>query len=614
MIRGSLGSKLGVWLLCSLTWILAACASFRRPVPAETLPKRMVLALDGVDYRDVLEARQRGRFAAFHAPARLVSTFPSISDIAWHAIFGVQPPAGYQRVYYSTRHKAVLGDAFSAIRPIEYEERMDYAFDTKFHHLGAYLMSWPVARREVDADVEHVLRTRDRETVYLYNVGPDALQHTRGDVARYLDHLSDRLDSLQARYGRRTGRTLDMVLLSDHGHNRARDAAFIPITESLAAHGFEVARAIAAANQVAFSVDGVTTGFGVFCAPDSVARVAVLLAAVEGVELVTARISAERFTVRAHSPDGRIQLAHIDWQPARSTQANGEQAVARYRYVPEVGDPLGALASVARLKEAGALDADGFATEDAWVAQSSTAKYPAAVVRIVHGHVHATRNPAPILVSVLDAYRVGLGMVSVANRLRPLGGTHGALGESNALGMVLSNGTAPHDDVAWRVREQFGGFDDLKTPRVPGGTIAVVSSADLRRDRFAQRSWSSWQTMPDSVPLVVVALRAKDLRQGSDSIWVRFEVRERDRSENNGRVVRSTALPLADAWRNSERPLRAWLAADAGLTGLDPRHEHSLRIQLEYRQVRAGVMETVRSQTLLKVELRVALDGTPWSY
>ena len=108
MIRGSQGSKLGVWLLCSLTWTLAACAPLRRSVPAEALPRRMVLALDGVDYRDVLEARQRGRFAAFHAPARLVSTFPSISDIAWHAIFGVQPPAGYQRVYYSIRHHAVL--------------------------------------------------------------------------------------------------------------------------------------------------------------------------------------------------------------------------------------------------------------------------------------------------------------------------------------------------------------------------------------------------------------------------------------------------------------------------------------------------------------------------
>lgn len=614
MIRGSQGSKLGVWLLCSLTWTLAACAPLRRSVPAEALPRRMVLALDGVDYRDVLEARQRGRFAAFHAPARLVSTFPSISDIAWHAIFGVQPPAGYQRVYYSIRHQAVLGDAFSSIRPIEYEERMDYAFDTKFHHLGAYLMSWPVARREVDADVEHVLRTRDRETVYLYNVGPDALQHTRGDMARYLDHLSERLDTLQARYGRRTGRTLEMVLLSDHGHNRARDAVFIPITESLAAHGFEVARTLVAPNQVAFSVDGVTTGFGVFCASDSVERVAALLAAVEGVELVTTRTSDTRVRVQARAADGSVHLAHLDWRPAVPAQGNGEQAAARFRYVAEHGDPLDALPIIERLRASGALDAEGFASETAWVVQSTMAKYPAAVVRIVHGHVHATRNPAPILVSVLDSHRVGLGMVSVANRLRPLGGTHGALGESNALGVVMSNGTVPHDDVAWRVREQFGGFDDLKTPPVTGGSVSVVSSADLRRDRFAQRSWASWQTLPDSVPLVVLALRTKDLRPGNDSVWVRFEVRERDRSEDNGRVVRSTALPLSDGWRNTEQPLRAWLAADAGLTKLDPRHEHSLRVQLEYRQFREGVPETVRSQTLLKVDLRVAPDGTPWSY
>jgi hypothetical protein len=116
----------------------------------------VVLALDGVDYRDVQTARARGLFRSFRPPGRLVSTFPSISDIAWHAIFGVQPPAGYQRVFYSLRQNIVLGEPLDAIRPIEYEERMDAAFDAKFHHLGAYLMSGPVARREIDTDMRTV--------------------------------------------------------------------------------------------------------------------------------------------------------------------------------------------------------------------------------------------------------------------------------------------------------------------------------------------------------------------------------------------------------------------------------------------------------------------------
>ncbi|NCW44772.1 MAG: hypothetical protein EBV77_04665, partial [Gemmatimonadaceae bacterium] len=391
--------------------MLAGCASFQRPVPAEALPRRVVLALDGIDYRDVMEARQRGRFAAFHPPARLVSTFPSISDIAWHAIFGLYPPAGYQRVYYSARHNAVLGDALSAISPIEYEERMDYAFDTKFHHLGAYLISWPVARREVNTDVDLVLGTRNRETVYLYNVGPDALQHTRGDVHRYLDHLDERLTELLTRYRERTGRELEVIVLSDHGHNRAREAEFAPLVEALAAHGFESARSIARANQVAFSVDGVTTGFGVFCAPDSVARVASLLAGMPAVDVVTQRVNDSLFTVMRHDGPGELRLGAV-----RRRRVAGED---RYRYTSERGDPLELDSAVLRMRAAGVLDADGYATTSSWVQFTAGAPYPVAPPRIVHGHLSATRNPAPILVSIHDTFRVGLGLVSVANRLRP---------------------------------------------------------------------------------------------------------------------------------------------------------------------------------------------------
>lgn len=614
MKRTPRGSKLGTWVLCSLAWSLSACTPLRRSVPAEALPRRVVLALDGLDYRDVLAARQRGRFAAFHEPARLISTFPSISDIAWHAIFGVQPPAGYQRVYYSTRHNAVLGDALSAIRPIEYEERMDYAFDTKFHHLGAYLISWPVAKNEVDADVDHVLRTRNRETVYLYNVGPDALQHTRGDISRYLDHLSDRLDTLQARYRQRTGRALEMVILSDHGHNRARDAAFIPIVESLAAQGFVASRSIGAPNQVAFSVDGVTTGFGVFSAPDSVERVAALLADVRGVDVVSSRVAKNRFAVRARDDSGRVQRAYIDRRTDSDGGTGASSASARLRYTVEQGDPLQLQPVLAAMQSAGWLDADGFAPESVWVAQTLRSRYPAAISRIVHGHTLATRNAAPILVSLSDDYRVGLGMVSVANRMRPLGGTHGALGETNALGVILSNSIVPRDDVAWRVRDQFGGFDDLKVPSVHAGAVHVVSSDDVRRDRFARQTWTNWHSMPDSAPLVVVTVRDKDLRRGHDSVFVRFEVRELDRSSRDGRVVRSVALPLSAAWANTAQPLRAWRAHDAGLTGLDPGGTYTMRVLVQYRRPTADGMAIEREQTLLTTALRVAPDGTPWSY
>lgn len=612
MIRASWGSKLKQGLLGCLLVVLSGCASLPRPVPAELLPRRVVLALDGVDYRDVMEARQRGRFAAFHPPARLVSTFPSISDIAWHAIFGVYPPAGYQRVYYSTRHNTVLGDALSAIRPIEYEERMDYAFDTKFHHLGAYLISWPIARREVNTDVEAILRTRHRETVYLYNVGPDALQHTRGDVHRYLDHLDARLAELLVRYRERTGRDLEVIVLSDHGHNRAREAEFAPMVEALASQGFEAGRAITRPNHVAFSVDGVTTGFGVFCDADSVSRVASLLVAMPAADVVTHRVNDSLFTVQRRDSTGLLRTARIAFR-----RVAGEE---RYRYASERNDPLELDSTVQRMRADGVLDVDGYAAAPAWVTFTASARYPVAPVRIVHGHLFATRNPAPILVSLDDRFRVGLGMVSVANRLRPLGGTHGALGSTNAVGMVMSNRVRPQDDVAMRVREQFGGFEDLLDLRVHQPTLAVVEAGMLRNDRLHRRPWADVSALPDSGPVVLLSVPESPEPWSGPGGRVRVEVRHGESDS----LVSMVALPLAAAAHPTDGTRWVWPAAAFGLATLVPGQEYRIAVMLE--RLRAADKRGVesrdpkdravvsRTKPLLVTRVRAALDGVAWSY
>jgi hypothetical protein len=603
-------SKLRTWLVPVLVLATAACTPLRRTVPASDLPRRVVLALDGLDYRDLMAARARGRFAAFKEPARLISTFPSISDIAWHAIFGVYPPAGYQRVFFSTRHNAVLGDALSAIRPIEYEERMDYAFDTKFHHLGAYLISWPVARREVDDDVKYILSTRGRQTAYLYNVGPDALQHTRGNVALYLDHLDERLTALQEQYQARTGKTLEIVLISDHGHNRGLDAAFIPVVEELAAQGFTASPTLATADQVAFSVDGVTTGFGVFSHPDSVERVAHILAGVKGVEIVTSRRSDSLFVVQQAGTDSlgavRSTIAHVVWHRSGN--------VDRYRYVPLNGDPLSLSGHVARMQRDSVLDVQGFATAEAWTRYTSDAAYPVAVVRIVHGHREATRNPAPILVSLRDGFRVGLGMVSVANRMRPLGGTHGALSSTNAVGVVMSNVTVPHDDLAMHVRTQFGGFDDLRTPHIKEPSLSVVGADMLRDDRLHRREWGATRVAQDTGAIVVLSLPPATVKWAGANAQIRFEVRLKDEAQNGGTMVANTVVPLAADGRNVAGSQWGWPARQVGLNGLVPGAQYSVRVRLERIRRDAQGIVIDRAQTVLNATMAAARDGILWSY
>lgn len=568
-----------------------------------------MLALDGLDYRDVMEARARGRFANFQEPARLISTFPSISDVAWHAIFGVFPPAGYQRVFYSARHNAVLGGALSAIRPIEYEERMDYAFDGKFHHLGAYLISSPVARREVDTDVKRILSTRGRETVYLYNVGPDALQHTRGDIAPYLDHLDAKLLELQERYRARTGREVELVVMSDHGHNRGRDAKFVAVVDTLAARGFVASRSITAGNHIAFSVDGVTTGFGVFCHPDSVARVAAVLAATPGGDVVSHRVSDTLFAVQRGTlqASGAVPAsARVEWR----MHSSGMQ----YRYTPVSGDPLELQPVQQRMRAEGALDADGYADAATWTRYTASAAYPVAVVRIVHGHRSATRNPAPILVSLDDGFRVGLGMVSVANRMRPLGGTHGALSATNATGVVMSTKVRPHDDLAMAVREQFGGFDDLRETAVTHSAVMVVDAAMFRDNRLSAREWRGARGLPDTGAVALLELPERYRRSAGDDAQLHIEVRRRGQGADGGTLWRSVRLPLDSAARNASATRWAWPAKEFGLSGMEPGGQYTVRVHLERVRRSGDAVVIERSQTVLTALLTAAIDGIPWAY
>jgi hypothetical protein len=532
------------------------------PVPADALPRRLVLALDGIDYRDVVEARATGRFRDFRAPSRLVSTFPSISDIAWHDILGVQPPAGYQRIYFNRDVQAIVGRPLDAITPIEFEERVDLAFGGKFHHLGAYLRSDHVAREEVDDAIAAFWRTRDRRTLYVYNVGPDALQHTKGDLKGYLAHLDDQLAALMTTYRERTGRALEIVVLSDHGHNRAADASFLPLVDSLTAHGFHVRGRLDGPADVALSVDGVTTGFGLFCDPDSIDAVAGVLATIPDVDVVTSLRTDGRIQVRAGA-----STAWIEFDRARAT---------RFRYLPDRGDPLLLASHLARLRANGQIDVDGFADDTVWARVALDAKYPAAVQRIVRGHTAITLNPAPILISVSSGARVGFGFVSMANRLRPLGGTHGALDSTSALGVVMTTFRETRDDVTSGVRAQLDDFADLGDRRPNGPVARVTTGARLTAD---PRGAFHAVALPVDAVGAGVLVEGVDLGADEGALGLQF-FRSLRALPDLAMAARST-IPLSLGIRSANGRARFIPFSRLGLPALAPDQLWALRVEVD---------------------------------
>src|SRR5262245_65869467 len=62
--------------------------------------RRLVIVLDGVPYQTVAELRAEGRFRRFKSPARMISVFASLTNVAMIEILQACDSPGLQEIYY----------------------------------------------------------------------------------------------------------------------------------------------------------------------------------------------------------------------------------------------------------------------------------------------------------------------------------------------------------------------------------------------------------------------------------------------------------------------------------------------------------------------------------
>ena len=118
------------------------------------LPGRLVLGLDGVAYLDIkalqagvtctntwgkrLHRQAFGPDEGYFPVSRLVSTFPSTSDVAWTDIFGDRPLPGYQRTYFSVAANSQI--VINGITTtMEHESQMDYQLENGLFRTIGYV-------------------------------------------------------------------------------------------------------------------------------------------------------------------------------------------------------------------------------------------------------------------------------------------------------------------------------------------------------------------------------------------------------------------------------------------------------------------------------------------
>ena len=472
------------------------------PSTGAARPARLILALDGIAYRDmkalqtgvtytniwggVLHRKAFGSEEGYFPVSRVVSTFPSTSDVAWTDIFGNHPLPGYQRTYFSAAANSLI--SYNGVTTtVEYERQMDWQVESSFIRSMGYIYSAHTFEYEVHELIKNFWNARTKDgNYYAYMRSSDDAQHLDRNIFSLLLLLDKQLQDLRARYKALEGRDLQIVILADHGHNHAGSGQRVKIRSFLEKAGYRIAQSIADPKDVVLPTAGIEDWVEIHNSPAETEKLAQLLTHLKGVDVLTARIpdQTNRFLVM----NSKGERGVIEWNSAKNA----------CRYTTENGDPLNYRPVVEALKGRNLLDADGFAPADAWMAASLTNHYPVALERIARGLTRNVLNPATILISLDNQYVNAGWLVKEGSRLEAYGSTHGGLDELNSDGILLSNFKPTQDTSSDRVAGQFDGFPGLRNYRADENGAEWVTQKEPSLTRIARVPFDrDYKLLPD---------------------------------------------------------------------------------------------------------------------
>jgi hypothetical protein len=375
-------------------------------------------------------AQERGLFNNFNEPSRLLSPFPTMTNIALSTMLRASAPLGYESLYFDRERRQMLGGVGKYIGrrtpdklPSSYMDELDYQEPLPFEYL-VYVAPEMVWRADMRRFRERFRLAPEGRDYFAFLKGTDGLLHIRGrkplDVAlRSLDKI---LRDIQASAGAET----EIVVFSDHGMNLEENRR-VHLQTHLRARGYEIATMFSgrARWRVAIPAFGLIGFCALYCADEEAAAIlAEMLVELEGIDFSLFSEGAEVVGVKGERGTARI---HRRESPTGGTA---------YRYELIDGDPLRLREIAGALKESGEMDADGYARDQAWLASTQEHIYPDALHNLFSslkgGRV---RHHADVLVSLKDGYYYGSSLFS---RFIRLAATHGNAMRASTSAFMMS--------------------------------------------------------------------------------------------------------------------------------------------------------------------------------
>ncbi len=152
----------------------------------DSRPRRLLLCLDGVPHKLIEGERSRGLLDGFKSPARLLSPFPTMTNVALSAMLGATPPAGYESLYFDRKARELRGGISKYVGrrtpdkvPSSYMEELDYQEPLPFEFL-IYVAPEKVWRADMQRFRERFKAARQNRDYFAFLKATDGLLHAQG--------------------------------------------------------------------------------------------------------------------------------------------------------------------------------------------------------------------------------------------------------------------------------------------------------------------------------------------------------------------------------------------------------------------------------------------------
>jgi hypothetical protein len=392
--------------------------------PGKSRPRRLLLCLDGVPHKLIEAAKQRGLFNAFGSPTRLLSPFPTMTNVALSAMFKATPPAGYESLYFDRSSRQLQGGIRKYLGrrtpdkiPSSYMDNLDYQEPLAFEFL-IYLAPERVWRADMRRFRERFQAASPARDYFGFLKATDGLLHAQGperlNVA--LETLDDILNEIRETCGNET----EIVLFSDHGMNLEENVR-VPLAEHLRRNNLQVTDQLTKGGRaLSIPAFGLCSYAAAYCgSEDLIPEASDALIELPGVDFVIFR---EGGSVVLRSSRGSARIERTDGNA--------------YRYLATGGDPLELQATIQNLQAEGKTDQLDFVAAADWFDKTNSHRYPNVVVNL-HNALCTPRvkHTADILISLHDGYYYGW---SPFGKLVRLAATHGNARASSSNAFLMS--------------------------------------------------------------------------------------------------------------------------------------------------------------------------------